>query len=350
MDPSHAIGSLLGTAVGDAIGLPYENLPPRRAALLLGAPERHRLIFGRGMISDDCEHACMTAAALVRSGGEPGRFASELGSQLRWWIVSLPGGTGLATARASFRLWMGIPPGRSGVRSAGNGPAMRAAILGASVEDPTQLQQLVLASSRLTHQDSRAIEGSLLVALAARLAATQRSLTPAGLRDAFETFRVPSDPQFRELVSKVFQSVEAGEGTQPFAARHGMERGVSGFIVHTVPIALHAALSFPRDVRGAVQACIRCGGDTDTAAAIAGGIVGAAVGPAGVPSDWLSNLWAWPRPVAWMQELASAAAVAGSSRQPGKVPSYPWPMIPLRNLGFLAVVLAHGFRRLAPPY
>ena len=34
MDPSHAIGSLLGTAVGDAIGLPYENLSPRRAARL----------------------------------------------------------------------------------------------------------------------------------------------------------------------------------------------------------------------------------------------------------------------------------------------------------------------------
>ena len=350
MDPSHAIGSLLGTAVGDAIGLPYENLSPRRAHRLLGPPERHRLILGRGMVSDDCEHACMTAAALIRSGGDPVRFASELGSQLRWWILSLPGGTGLATARAAFRLWLGIPPGRSGVRSAGNGPAMRAAILGASVEDPTRLQQLVLASSRLTHQDSRACDGSLLVARAARLAAGQGPLTTAGLRAAFETSSVPTDPQFRDLVSKAFQSVDAGEATELFAARHGMERGVSGFIVHTVPVALHASLSFPRDLRGAVQACIRCGGDTDTTAAIAGGIVGAGVGPAGVPSDWLANLWAWPRPVAWMQELAAAAAIAGSSGQPGKVPRYPWPMIPLRNLGFLAVVLAHGFRRLAPPY
>jgi ADP-ribosylglycohydrolase len=227
---------------------------------------------------------------------------------------------------------------------------MRAAILGASVEDPTRLQQLVLASSRLTHQDSRACDGSLLVARAARLAAGQGPLTTAGLRAAFETSSVPTDPQFRDLVSKAFQSVDAGEATELFAARHGMERGVSGFIVHTVPVALHASLSFPRDLRGAVQACIRCGGDTDTTAAIAGGIVGAGVGPAGVPSDWLANLWAWPRPVAWMQELAAAAAIAGSSGQPGKVPRYPWPMIPLRNLGFLAVVLAHGFRRLAPPY
>lgn len=350
MDPSHAIGSLLGTAVGDAIGLPYENLSPRRAARLLGSPTHHRLILGRGMVSDDCEHACMTAVALIRSGGDPTRFASGLGSQLRWWILSLPGGTGLATARAAFRLWLGIPPDRSGVRSAGNGPAVRAAILGASVEDLDQLHRLVLASSRLTHQDPRAIEGSLLVALAARVAASEPALTPDGLRAAFSTFQVPTDPQFRELVSSALRSLEAGEPTDRFAARHGMERGVSGFIVHTVPIALHASLSFPRDLRGAVQACIRCGGDTDTTAAIAGGIVGAAVGPAGVPADWLTNLWAWPRPVTWMQALASAAAIAGSSRQPGNVPPYPWPMIPLRNLGFLAVVLAHGFRRLAPPY
>ncbi len=33
-----AIGSLLGTAIGDALGLPYENLSPRRARKLFGPP------------------------------------------------------------------------------------------------------------------------------------------------------------------------------------------------------------------------------------------------------------------------------------------------------------------------
>jgi len=45
------VGSLLGTAVGDALGLPYEGLSPRRAERMLGTPDRYRFVPGRGMVS-----------------------------------------------------------------------------------------------------------------------------------------------------------------------------------------------------------------------------------------------------------------------------------------------------------
>lgn len=70
--PAALAGSLLGAAVGDALGLPYEGLSPRRAARLLGPPDRHRLLGGRGMVSDDAEHACMTAFARLSRGGRRG--------------------------------------------------------------------------------------------------------------------------------------------------------------------------------------------------------------------------------------------------------------------------------------
>ena len=60
------LGALLGCAVGDAIGLPYEGLSKRRGIRLLGAPDRHRFLFGRGMVSDDTEHTCMVAMALCQ--------------------------------------------------------------------------------------------------------------------------------------------------------------------------------------------------------------------------------------------------------------------------------------------
>ena len=49
---------------------------------------------------------------------------------------------------------------------------------------------------------------------------------------------------------------------------------------------------------------VACGGDTDTTAAIVGGIVGSGVGKAGIPPQWISGIREWPRTVAWMERLA----------------------------------------------
>jgi ADP-ribosyl-[dinitrogen reductase] hydrolase len=83
------------------------------------------------MMSDDTEHSCMVAESLIESGFDPERFEALFAKRLRWWLLGVPAGTGFATLRACLRLLCGIPSYRSGVFSAGNGPAMRAAILGA---------------------------------------------------------------------------------------------------------------------------------------------------------------------------------------------------------------------------
>jgi ADP-ribosylglycohydrolase len=114
-------GLLLGTAVGDAIGLPLEGLSARRARRVFPGPLRHRLLLGRGMISDDTEHAAMTAHALCVSGGRAGAFERALAWQLRAWFLALPAALGWGTLRACVRLCLGFPPSRSGVASAGNG-------------------------------------------------------------------------------------------------------------------------------------------------------------------------------------------------------------------------------------
>lgn len=73
----------LGTAVGDAIGLPYEGVSAKRALRMLGPPERHRFIFRRGMISDDTEHTCMVAQSLIDANADADRFAQRLASEFR---------------------------------------------------------------------------------------------------------------------------------------------------------------------------------------------------------------------------------------------------------------------------
>ena len=116
MSSSAIVGAILGTAIGDALGLPYENLSRRRGVRLLGEPERYRFFFGRGMVSDDTEHTCLVAQALLASGGDPDRYVRQLGWRLRWWLLSMPVGLGRATLLASLKLWCGFPPQRSGIQ------------------------------------------------------------------------------------------------------------------------------------------------------------------------------------------------------------------------------------------
>ena len=99
-------GCLLGTAVGDAIGLPSEGLSRTKAGKFCGGGLQHRLWFGHGMFSDDTEHTLMVAAALHRHGNDMMAFQRALAWSLRWWMLALPAGVGMSTAKAIVRLWM----------------------------------------------------------------------------------------------------------------------------------------------------------------------------------------------------------------------------------------------------
>ena len=71
---------------------------------------------------------------------------------IRFWLIGLPGGIGYATLKAILKLWLGFKPEHSGIFSAGNGPAMRSAIIGVCYgNDSQKLRELVIASTRLTH-------------------------------------------------------------------------------------------------------------------------------------------------------------------------------------------------------
>ncbi|HEY1067395.1 MAG TPA: ADP-ribosylglycohydrolase family protein [Pirellulales bacterium] len=361
MTPLDSItGSLLGTALGDALGLPYEKVSRDRAPRLLGPPDRFRFCFGRGMTSDDTEHSCFVLESLLASQGDEVAFTREMAKRLRVWLLLVPGGTGRATAQACLKLLLGYPPAKSGVPSAGNGPAMRAAVLGAALDDLALLRRLVHASSRITHTHPKAEAGAWVVALAARFARSHEQPDPQAFLDHLQAESAElaaSDPGAAEslaLIEGTVASVQAGQSTLDFALERAGPRGVSGFVDHTVPVAIHAWLTHPRDYRTAITQTILCGGDADTTAAIAGGVIGAGVGRAGLPAEWLAGMGDWPRTIGWMERLATAVAAPPIGKsltdRPGLPPRLPiWGLIP-RNALFLFVVLFHGFRRMLPPY
>ena len=352
----HAInGCILGTAAGDALGLALEGLSRTRQAKMFPTLASHKLLpCGKGMTSDDTEHTCMLAQSLIVTGhGELAslerRFASNFAWRLRFWLAGLPAGIGMATLRAIIKLWLGFPAAKSGVFSAGNGPAMRAALIGVCFgDDMPRMRTLVRAATRITHTDPKAEYGAFAVALAAHFAARGIDVTPSEYMRALGEYI--SDIEFSTLMHKVADSILRAENAEQFANSLGCGKGVSGYMYHTLPCVLHVWLAHQNDYRAAVSAMARLGGDADTTAAIVGAIVGARVGKAGIPAAWIHNLVEWPRSVTWMEQLG--ARLASSFDQPEQRDALWLNPIKLliRNAVFMIIVLAHGFRRLLPPY
>jgi ADP-ribosyl-[dinitrogen reductase] hydrolase len=368
---SHSItGCLLGTAVADALGLASEGLSPRRRAKLFPDPTRYHLLpFGYGMCSDDTEHTVMLAQSLC-TAAEQGddemharAIAASFAWRLRFWLLGLPAGIGLATLRAIVKLWLFVPPRWSGVFSAGNAPAMRSALLGlVYAGQPERMRTVVRAITRVTHTDPKAEHAAWTVAFAAQCSAAGNGRVDAASFVTRCNEVLGADAaEWSALLARVVSSVHGGESTPEFARTLGLHKGVTGYCFHSVPVALHAFLAHPANYRAAVLAAIECGGDTDTVAAITGAMAGAGVGKQGIPAEWLERLVEWPRTVGWMERLGGHLAQRVISLEesragrapiaaPGRMPTANPIALILRNLLFMPLVLLHGFRRLLPPY
>ena len=347
-----ASGCMLGTAVGDALGLVCEGLSRDRQLRWFPSLDGYHLLFGKGLCSDDTEHACLIAQSIIVSGGDEGLFERDFAWRLRWWLAGLPAGIGLATLRSIVKLWLFLPPAWRGVYSAGNAPAMRSALLGVCfADDEARLCRINRLATRITHTDPKAECGALAIALAARC-----SMRGQGADDFLADLARLTSPlgaageELVALAMRARRSAGAGETTATFAQSLGCARGVSGYVYHSVPAVLHAWFRYPRDYANAVTAIIRCGGDTDSTAAMLGAIVGAGVGRAGIPPKWVEDLVEWPRTTPWMEALARKAAHAAQSGERGKPHGLSIAGLALRNAGFFVLVLLHGLRRLFPPY
>ncbi len=339
MSPNRITPCLLGGALGDTIGLPAEGMHARRIAKMWKGPSKQRLVFGRGMVSDDTEHAVMTLLALQKSGNDPKAFAKHLGRNLRWWFAALPAGLGLATARSCIRLWFGFSPEKSGVFSAGNGPLMRAPAIAAYFFEQAQAREaFISASTRITHTDPLAAEAAHVIGTVVTLAIAGEADTKVILK----TIRADvSSTQMNERLDKMIQCLEEKQSTAFFADTFGRTPGmVSGFAPDTAAVAIYAWLRHRGDFRAIIESVIAAGGDTDTVAFVAGSIAGAEETPESLPQDWLAHICDWPLNPSYIQRAASGEETRLTI----------WPLSLLRNMIFLVVVLFHGLRRTFPPY
>ncbi len=173
-------------------------------------------------------------------------------------------------------------------RSAGNGSLMRTAPVAlAYLHDEDALTEAARAISGLTHFDADAGDACVLWCTAIRHAVLTGGLdVRVGLR------HLASDRQ--QVWS---ERIDEAENAPPTAFPK------NGWVVQALQAAWSAITAaqraddaaFPADrFRRGIDAAVRAGFDTDTVAAIAGGLLGAVYGASAVPWEWRSKLHGWP--------------------------------------------------------
>ncbi len=340
------IGCILGTTVGDAIGLPYEGLSLRKQQKLTKNILKHRLIFNHGMVSDDTEHTVIVAQSLLVSAGNETIFTKYLAWQLRLWLLTFPAGIGFATLRGIIKLWLGFPPQKSGVFSAGNGPAMRSSLIGVCYgNNPEKMRNLVRISTRITHTDIKAEYGALAVAIASHLSSQNIEITPENYYQKLSEL-IPEAREFLTLIKQSCNSAEIEENSADFAAKLGLQKGISGYIYHTIPVVIQIWLRCPDNYEKSLTEIIKLGGDTDTTAAILGAIIGSRVGKEGIPTNWLNNLWLYPVNLPWLENLGEKLSEVITNNKKQKYLSFPLYGIWIRNSLFLIIIIGHLCYRL----
>ncbi|WP_394849130.1 ADP-ribosylglycohydrolase family protein [Pendulispora brunnea] len=330
-------GVLLGTAIGDALGLPMEGMGARAIARSFAKLDRYFLLGKTGFVSDDTEQTALVAQSLARNPRRVDAFVGAFRRALLGWFLRLPWGIGLGTLRACVRISLGLR--NSGVRSAGNGAAMRAAIVGAFFCDaPAERAAWADALSRVTHTDVRAVQGARFVAELASRCVVHGPKVARGMlvRDARAVIDEPS------LCAGIERAcaLESDGVSMDLAAA---ELGNTGFVLHTTALATFAFLRFGDDPERAMVETIRAGGDTDSNAAIVGAWAGALHGARGLPARLVDRLHDGPFGPTHLRALAADLACARSG-EPVARASYSWIAALVRNLVLYPVVLAHAVR------
>jgi len=299
-----AVGVLLGTAAGDALGAGYEFNGPLAANHPVDMIGGGLGSFEPGEWTDDTAMAVAIAEiaatgadlrsgaaldALARRWYEWSRTAKDIGVQTSSVLsaAALEGMSADAVRAASAALHR-----RTG-RTAGNGSLMRTAPVAlAYLGDEAALAEAARTVSELTHFDPEAGDACVLWCAAIRHAVLTGALdVRVGLPLV--------DAGRRDRWAQRIAEAEAGRPAD-FSGRNGWVvaalQGAWSAIAHTpVPDDDPAADRFRADhLRLALEAAVRGGGDTDTVAAIAGGLLGAAHGASAVPAAWRLQLRGWP--------------------------------------------------------
>lgn len=249
---------LLGGALGDAWGGPYEGLSAGSTPFPL-----------HPSLSDDTLLTAATCEAVMSSGGRP--VPEHIADRMRvWFEEGRLRGLGSATTKALRDLSAGAHWALAGARgefAAGSGCAMRAAplafVLDASMDSDRRTLRDIC---RITHHSDEAYAAALAIVVAVQMSAHSRGI-PADL--LLRVAEALPDTALRDRIVDLSPSTLS-------VADAGRHFGSSGHAVDAIPLALLTAVqTADRPLDEVIQTALSVGGDTDTVAALAAQVAGA---------------------------------------------------------------------------
>lgn len=285
-----AVGAVVASAAGDALGSQYEFGPALSDDV---TPEFGVGCFGHslGEWTDDTSMAMPILRVLadgraledrsaldeiVTSWRDWSRTAKDVGSQTRSVLAQLRETTADAARSRAESLH------RTTGRSAGNGSLMRTGPVALGYLDRPHHELAAAAGgvARLTHWEDDNVDACAIWSLAIRHAVLTGELD------------IHAQVQFIPVDRRDRWNALIDEALEPDAHPRDFHTA-NGWVVRAFQGAL-AAIAGASSLVDALERAVHGGGDTDTVAAIAGSLAGAVHGGSAVPLAWKRKLHGWP--------------------------------------------------------
>lgn len=281
-------GSLLGLAVGDALGTALEFRAPGTFTPIRDMVGGGPFGLAPGQWTDDTAMALCLAESLIECCGfDP---VDQLHRYVRWWreghLASTGScfdiGTTVRTALERFERTGEPWCGPTDPRSAGNGSLMRVApVVLFYARAPAEAIARAADSSRTTHQAREAVDACRCFAalLLGALSGVPKDVLLGG-----DYTPVPGLWAEQPLAPAV-REVAAGS----FARREPPEIRGTGYVVRTLEAA-HWAFHRSRSFAEGALRVVNLGEDADTTGAVYGQLAGAYYGERAIPAHWRARL------------------------------------------------------------
>ena len=319
MDPrfSRAYGALAGLALGDALGMPTQAMSPEQIRAVYGritglvdgdASQPYAPGMPAGSVTDDTEQALLIASLLIRGrGSSSGRVALDAGefahALLAWEDSMIERGSldllGPSTKAALELVRAGEDPLSVGGAGTTNGAAMRVTPIGIamSTADPEAFADAVWSSCQVTHATHQGFQSAALVAAAVSMGIdwdtpSASDMTALLWKAVSYVDSLPErgawtpDPDVVAATRRAMQLVANPASSSLECLVEQVGTSVASAQAIPMAFALLARDPSPQALLDAAN----IGGDTDTIGAIAGAILGAALGEQVLPADSLSMI------------------------------------------------------------